>query len=288
MRDDEVLWGPFVPLNAQDWDERIHALAEKANQRRQSGRFLMLSRTSQTRTVWSLPAIAACPVRDETCAHCYALGRRFRWNHANQIDRALRLEYLQRLVRENQLRTWVDWMTSQLNRLRPDEPFPSPAPAPFAHGGPVRYLRWHDSGDLFHEQYARAIFRVCEATPKVAHWLPTRMGRLIKSLVQRGVTVPPNLSILVSVQRGGALESAQVEAVQAVLNAQPSARIGLSYFVVGPRSRQVDRHLVQRQFGAGAVACPAITAKDKADRVCAGCRRCWAASVDSPIIYPKI
>jgi hypothetical protein len=195
---------------------------------------------------------------------------------------------LQGLIRERQLGTWVDWMTKELNPLKPDEPFPAPAPAVFAHGGPVQYLRWHDSGDLFHVEYARAIFRVCEATPKVAHWLPTRMGGVLNSLVQQGVRIPPNLSILVSVQRGGALEQGQIKAVRDVLKAQPTARIGLSYFVVGPRSRQVDVQVIQRQFGPDAVVCPAITAKDKADRVCGGCRRCWAARIETPVVYPRI
>lgn len=175
----------------------------------------------------------------------------------------------------------------KLNALPPDEPFPLPAPAAFNHGDGVPYFRWHDSGDLFHEDYALAILKVCEATPQVAHWLPTRMGRLISSLVQKGAMIPNNLSVLVSVQQGGALEQSQVQAVRDVLEAQPHARIGLSYFVAGPARRQVDVRMIQDQFGHGAVVCPALTAKESKDRVCAGCRRCWAADINSPIIYPK-
>jgi hypothetical protein len=85
----------------------------------------------------------------------------------------------------------------------------------------------------------------------------------------------------------GALEQIQLQAVREILKAQPHARIGLSYFVIGPTSRTVDMRMIEDQFGRGAVVCPAITAKEKKDRVCAGCRRCWAAHIDAPIIYPN-
>ncbi len=287
IRGGGIDWEPLTPANAHEWDGRIHALAEKANQARQSGTFLRLSKTSQTRATWSLPAIAACPVRDETCEHCYALDGWYRLDPSRQIDRVLRLEYLHRLIRENNLMTSVDWMVGELNVLPIDEPFPPPAPATFEHRGGVPCFRWHDSGDLFNEKYARAVFRVCEATPSVAHWLPTRTGRLIQSLVQRGVKIPPNLSVLVSVQSGGALEQIQLQAVRDVLKVQPSSRIGLSYFVNGPAARTVDMRLVEEQFGRRALVCQALTAKAPKDRVCAGCRRCWAANVESPVIYPR-
>jgi protein gp37 len=174
----------------------------------------------------------ACALRDEACEHCYALKGWYRLDLSHQVDRVLRLELLQRLISEHRLPTWIDWAGDELNALPPDEPLPPSLrgqclPDAWCRGERIRYMRWHDSGDLFHEEYALAIIKVCEATPQAAHWLPTRMGRLISSLVQRGVTIPPNLSILVSVQRGGALEQAQIQAVRQVLKAQPHARIGL-------------------------------------------------------------
>jgi hypothetical protein len=226
-------------------------------------------------------------LRDETCEHCYAIGGWYRSDLALQVDRVLRLEYLKGLILEDKLEKWVQWMVSELNALHPDEPFPLPAPAAFNHGDGVPYFRWHDSGDMFHEEYALAILKVCEATPQVAHWLPTRMGRLINSLVQQGAVIPNNLSVLVSVQRGGVLEQAQIKAVRDILKAQPSATIGFSYFVDGPASRKVDMRLVEEQFGRGATVCPALIAKTPQDRVCAGCRLCWGASWKSPVIYPR-
>lgn len=257
------------------------------NQRPHIARRLSLSRTAQTRATWSLPADVACPVQDETCEHCYARKGNYQKGCSAQICQVRRFKYLKQLIRQHRLPTWIDWVVSKLNALLRDEPFPLPAPAPFNHGGRVQYMRWHDSGDLFHEEYALAIFKVCEATPQVAHWLPTRMGRLISSLVQRGVVIPPNLSIMVSVQRGGKLEQAQIQAVREILKAQPHARIGLSYFVIGPASRTVDMRMIEDQFGPRAVVCQALTAKAKKDRKCVGCRRCWAADIDAPVIYPK-
>ena len=59
------------------------------------------------------------------------------------------------------------------------------------------------------------------------------------------------------------------------------------YVVSGPVSRQVDMGQIRDSFGHGAVVCPAITAGNVENRVCVGCRRCWAASMKSPIIYPN-
>lgn len=291
LRGGSIAWEPFTPANAHKWDERIHALAEKADERRRTGAFLRLGRTSQTRTTWSLPAIASCPMQDEACEYCYACKGRYPTGLA-QVDRVLRLEYLKRLIGQDGLATWIDWMVDALIALPPDEPLP-PAlrgqglPDAWNRGDGVQYMRWHDSGDMFHEEYALAIIKVCEATPGVAHWLPTRMGRLICSLVERGVTIPPNLSIMVSAQRAGKFEQAQVQAVRDVLKVQPSARIGLSYFVNGPVRRIVDMHFVEEQFGHRAVVCQALTLKKREDRVCAGCRRCWVADIAYPVIYPR-
>lgn len=292
VRDKGINWQPRVPVNSCYWEERIEGLVAAANDRRQSGAFLRLSKTSATHNNWSLPAIGACPVRDESCQECYALSGWYRLDHPRQLDRVLRLEYLQRLIRENKLEVWQDWMVNKLNAVVSEEPFPralgaNALPQSFNDGGAMRYMRWHDSGDLFEATYALAIFEVCEATPSVAHFLPTRLGALIKSLVQKGARIPKNLSIQVSVHYGGKLASVQLQAVHDVLKIQPSARIGLSYVVSGPALRKVDLRAAQQTFGLNAVVCPIITAKAPKDRVCAGCRRCWAADLNAPVIYPK-
>lgn len=38
----------------------------------------------------------------------------------------------------------------------------------------VKFFRWHDSGDVQTNNHFRNIITVCENTPEVKHWLPTR------------------------------------------------------------------------------------------------------------------
>ena len=37
-----------------------------------------------------------------------------------------------------------------------------------------KFFRWHDSGDVQDLTHLVKIYRVCEQTPDVAHWMPTR------------------------------------------------------------------------------------------------------------------
>ena len=286
-----IRWEPYRPTNAAYWSEKICSLVQQIDQRRKGNKFLRLSRTSQASVTWSLPAVSSCPTSDETCQHCYALSGVYRIGLPGQIDRALRLDHLRGLIRANRLPEWVDWMVSQLNELRPEEPFQptlrSDLPGALKCETGVRYMRWHDSGDIFHEDYAKAIVQVCERTPTVAHWLPTRMGSLINTLVQQRVAIPPNMSITVSVHYGGRLEHLQKHAVSDVLKVQPSARIGHTYVVAGPKSRRPDMQNITTQFGRDAVVCQAIAAEQSKERVCAGCRHCWAANIARPVIYPQ-
>ena len=43
-----------------------------------------------------------------------------------------------------------------------------------------RYFRWFDSGDMYDIRLARKILEVCERTPWVKHWIPTRMHKFPK------------------------------------------------------------------------------------------------------------
>ena len=288
MHGDEVHWEPIVPANAEHWSIRIANLIKLADKSRRTGAYLRLSTTSKTGSTWGLPAIASCPVQDEMCQKCYALGGWYQTDHRLQIDRVLRLEYLQRLIRQQQLESWVQWMAQELAALPTQEPFPSTL-RQHAYAGlfdpndGVRYFRWHDSGDLFNAAYTVAVFQVCEATPAVLHWLPTRNVKLILALVRKGVKIPANLSVMVSIHHGGVFEQAQLRAVCALLTLQPKARIGLSYVLPGT----VGRSWLPDNIAHGSFLCPASNAKDPKERNCKGCRRCWAARIDSPVIYPE-
>lgn len=58
--------------------------------------------------------------------------------------------------------------------------------------------RWHDAGDLQNVAHLSAICRVCELTPRIRHWLPTREIATVLAYVQGGGLIPDNLTIRVS------------------------------------------------------------------------------------------
>lgn len=60
------------------------------------------------------------------------------------------------------------------------------------------YHRWFDSGDLPSVAYLRAIARVCELTPEIRHWLPTREAGIVKAWRAAGGVEPANLVIRIS------------------------------------------------------------------------------------------
>lgn len=79
-------------------------------------------------------------------------------------------------------------------------------------------------------------------------------------------------------------ERKQLQAVRDILKVQPAAQVGISYFATG-QGRWAGIDFVKETFRSGAVACPVTTAKDPRNRVCAGCRNCWAASRDRLVIF---
>jgi hypothetical protein len=62
----------------------------------------------------------------------------------------------------------------------------------------VPHFRWHDSGDLQSAAHFGLIVDVCRATPKTAHWLPTKEPRYVKRWTAAGGEIPANLTVRVS------------------------------------------------------------------------------------------
>lgn len=60
------------------------------------------------------------------------------------------------------------------------------------------YHRWFDAGDLDGIDQLRAIVAVCQMTPKVRHWLPTREAGVVKAYLKEAGAFPANLVIRVS------------------------------------------------------------------------------------------
>ena len=60
------------------------------------------------------------------------------------------------------------------------------------------FHRWFDAGDLASVDMLRAIVMVCELTPTIRHWLPTREASIVKAWRAAGGVEPSNLVIRIS------------------------------------------------------------------------------------------
>jgi len=118
------------------------------------------------------------------------------------------------------------------------------------------FHRWFDGGDLDSVAMLRAICRVAELTPDIAHWLPTRETWRVRVYLHTGGTIPPNLVLRVS--------SPMIDD--------------------GPLSGWSHTSTVhhRRTLGTDEVPCEARTRGN----VCGPCRACWSPAVKS-VSYPK-
>ena len=111
-------------------------------------------------------------VKDSVCSKCYALKGRYVFPSVRNAL-AKRLKALRSPL-------WADAMAFMIN----------------AEGN--RYFRWHDSGDIQNVNHLKQIVRVCELTPEVKHWLPTREYQIVAKFKEVGGVIPENLTIRLS------------------------------------------------------------------------------------------
>ena len=127
---------------------------------------------------WSLQALDTCPAsRDasgelvDACKGCYATSGNYRFPNV----KAPRVHNREDWKRD----AWVADMVQELDN--------------------DRYFRWFDSGDIYDVRLARKILEVCEATPWVKHWIPTRMHKFPKfTLVLQRLQSLPNVVLRLS------------------------------------------------------------------------------------------
>ena len=60
------------------------------------------------------------------------------------------------------------------------------------------HFRWFDSGDLANIEMLEKIVMICQATPKIKHWLPTREVKIVKDYLKIYKKFPSNLLVRVS------------------------------------------------------------------------------------------
>lgn len=118
------------------------------------------------------------------------------------------------------------------------------------------YHRWFDAGDLASVRMLQAIVRVCELTPEVRHWLPTREARMVAQWRREGGTEPDNLVIRISAT------------------------------MIGDRPVRHASHTstVHRKGAFDAAVhghdCPKAN-HTHATNACEGCRNCWDKAIDN-------
>lgn len=178
-------------------------------------------------------------IAGSTCEKCYAHDRN------NYQYASVKKAQSNRLASLGDSQRWIDGMSFLLNREH----------AKFKASGNAgaSWHRWHDSGDLIDESHIDAIVAVCEATPDIQHWLPTReTGLLAAWLRARGATLatmydvlPRNLCIRVSAT---------------MVDGAPSH--------VAPNVSTVHRDTMPEPGDV----CPAPTQGN----ACGSCRRCWS------------
>jgi len=193
-------------------------------------------------------------VPGSVCASCYAMtdwyrsweplleGHRRRWNGIHHPR-------------------WVDAMVRMIDAAYAKQTDPK-----------ERYFRWHDSGDIQGTWHLDRIVQVCERTPSITHWLPTREYAIVGAYLASGKTIPRNLVVRLS---------AHMIDSEPVIPAELQATIGhLPVSTVSTASlRVLGMQIVE---GKGSVECRAVEARDNK---CGPCRACWDPRVRS-VNYP--
>lgn len=109
-------------------------------------------------------------IEGSICSKCYALKGRYGFpNVQHALER--RFEALNNPQ-------WVSAMAWLLNNVE--------------RSG---FFRWHDSGDLQSVEHLSRIVEVCNLTPNVKHWLPTREFGIVGNFIRGGGVIPENLTI---------------------------------------------------------------------------------------------
>jgi len=107
------------------------------------------------------------------CSGCYALKGRYRFSNVKDA--------MQRRLDSINNPLWPQAMAAQILSHKP------------------KFFRWHDSGDLQSLDHLKRIFEVCNLTPGIKHWLPTREATIIGCITPD--QVPKNLIIRLSAHK---------------------------------------------------------------------------------------
>jgi hypothetical protein len=107
------------------------------------------------------------------CSGCYALKGRYRFPNVKDA--------MQRRLDSINHPLWIKAMATSILETK------------------TGFFRWHDSGDLQSLDHLKKIFEVCNLTPGIQHWLPTRETSIIACI--QADEVPKNLIIRLSAHK---------------------------------------------------------------------------------------
>lgn len=143
----------------------------------------------------------------------------------------------------------------------------------------LTFFRWHDSGDLQSVDHLRRIVAVCERTPKIWHWLPSREYKYIATFVEQGGVIPPNLCIRLSALYYDA-EPPRPLPGQSV----PEGTITIPDSIAHLPTSTVHTAGGQNPVtGRGSIECRAVELRENQ---CGPCRACWNPRVKN-VSYPQ-
>ena len=169
-------------------------------------------------------------VKNSVCSFCYAL--KGRYNFSN-VQNAMEKRF-NSLFRPD----WVESMAFLINAQEKSG-----------------FFRWHDSGDLQSVEHLENIVKVCNLTPLVKHWLPTREYSIVANFLEKHGSFPDNLNVRLS-----------------------------SLLLDGPAPVAMAKRFGVTTSGVckAGFSCPAPFQNNK----CGDCRACWNKSVEN-VNYKK-
>jgi len=165
-------------------------------------------------------------VKGSVCEGCYALkGNYLRYKHTTKLQ-----PKTQKISDPKWVDSMVWFILNQDNKKDKN------------------YFRWHDSGDLQSIEHLRKIALVCEKTPNVKHWLPTREYKIVRSYLVNYGALPTNLIVRLSAH---------------MIDSRP------------PKIEKIPTSSVNKEGDPIGFQCPSY----KNDGKCGDCRVCWDPSV---------
>lgn len=130
------------------------------------------------------------------------------------------------------------------------------------------FHRWFDAGDLQSVDMLAAIIKVCELTPTIHHWLPTREAKIVADWRKAGGVVPANLVIRISATMVG-----------------DKPRNAGNTSTVHHKGQEAFGHACPSSSERHRAANPEKDSKGRGKAFCHDCRACWDSSV-SNVSYP--